>query len=226
MAAQVVEKKSYRDKRRVFRDREAAGSVLGEMLEPYRGSGASVFAIPAGGVPVAARAAKMLSLPLDVCVVSKITLPWNSEAGYGAVSFDGTVRLNSAMLPHLKMSPGDVEKGIEETKRKVMKRANIFRGPAPFPDLSNLTAILIDDGLASGITMSVAALSLKNAGAQSLVIAVPTGHAESVAQVAAEVDTLYCANIRSGFSFAVADAYEMWTDVTEAEASSILKRFP
>lgn len=225
MGGEIFEKKSFRDKRRVFLNRADAGSVLGEMLGSYSGSSAIVLAIPAGGIPVAARVAEVLSLPLDVCVVSKITLPSNTEAGYGAVAFDGTVRLNKSMLPHLKIKPGEVSKGIDDTRRKVIKRVNVLRGSRPLPDLSSRPAILIDDGLASGITLEVAVLSLKNAGAHRVVIAVPTGHADSVNRVAGEVYSLYCANIRSGWTFAVADAYERWTDVTDEEALQIIKSF-
>lgn len=225
MAANVFEKEHLRDRAGVFRNRGHGGMILGEMVNAHYGSDTLVFAIPAGGVPVAERVAEQLSTTLDLCVVSKITLPWNSEAGYGAVAFDGTVRLNSEMLPHLKILPGEVEKGILETKRKVIKRVNLLRGSNPFPDLSNRPAIIVDDGLASGFTMHVAAVAMKNQGASRIVIAVPTGHEESVFRLAKEVTSLYCPNIRGGWSFAVADAYESWTDVTEEEALEILGRF-
>lgn len=209
----------------MFRDREHAGLVLGKMLAGFRGTEALIFAVPSGGVPVAALVAESLSLPLDIAVVSKITLPWNTEAGYGAVAFDGTVRLNTDMLPQLKLRPDEVNKGIEDTKRKVMRRANLLRGAHPFPDLSKRPVIVIDDGLASGITMSVAAISLNKRGASRIIIAVPTGHEETVTRLSADVESLYCANIRGGWSFAVADAYETWTDVSEEDAQRIFGRF-
>jgi predicted phosphoribosyltransferase len=106
-----------------------------------------------------------------------------------------------------------------------MRRANLLRGARPFPDLAKRPVIVIDDGLASGITMSVAAISLKKGGAGDIIIAVPTGHAETVNRLAANVEALYCANIRSGWSFAVADAYETWSDVSEKEAQGIIERF-
>ncbi len=224
-AKNIFEKKDFRDGVRVFRDREDAGLTLGKMLEAFRDTDALVLTIPAGGVPVAAKVSEMLSLPLDVAVVSKITLPWNSESGFGAVAEDGTVRLNREMLHHIKLLPAEVEKGVSETKRKVMRRANFLRGSRPFPDLRKRPVILIDDGLASGITMSVAVLSLKNREAGSIHVAVPTGHVKSVEDIAADVESLYCANIRGGFSFAVADAYDMWTDVPEKEAKRILERY-
>ncbi|MEN6305676.1 MAG: phosphoribosyltransferase family protein, partial [Armatimonadia bacterium] len=88
----------YRNRLHALADRAEAGRLLAEMLERYRSTEALVLAIPAGGVPVAYEIARTLGLPLDVAVVSKITLPWSTEAGYGAVAWDGTVKLNQQWL--------------------------------------------------------------------------------------------------------------------------------
>ena len=84
--------------------------------------------------------------------------------------------------------------------------------------------ILVDDGLASGFTMLVGVEALRNAGASRIVVAVPTGHSNSVQMTADRVEELYCANIRHGSSFAVADAYERWSDVTDEELAGILQK--
>jgi putative phosphoribosyl transferase len=194
------------------------------MLGNYSKSDSMVLAIPAGGVPVAAVIAERLQIPLDVAVVSKITLPWNTEAGYGAVAFDGTMRLNEDLLPRLGLTQEQIRHGIDETTKKVRRRVKRFRGDHPFPNLAKRRAILVDDGLASGFTMLVAIEALQKAGAQHICVAVPTGHADSLPGMASEVEALYCANIRGGFSFAVADAYAEWIDVAEAEVIAIYKR--
>jgi len=111
----------------VFRDREHAGKVLGDMLKEYKNTDAVVFAIPAGGVPVGAVIATKLQLPFEVAVVSKITLPWNTEAGYGAVAFDGTIRLNEGIISRLGLKDDVVQEGIEETLNKVKKRVSKFQ---------------------------------------------------------------------------------------------------
>jgi len=220
----IIEHPELRDRARVFRDRRHAGEVLAEMLTAYRKADAMVLAIPAGGVPVAAAIAVQLHLPLDVAVVSKITLPWNTEAGYGAVAFDGTMRLNEDLVAHLALTEEQVQEGIGQTTQKVLRRVKRFRGDLPFPDLTKRRAILVDDGLASGFTMLVAIEALRKAGAQHICVAIPTGHASSLPRMAQEVEAFYCANIRTGFSFAVADAYEAWTDVAEEEAIAQYKR--
>src|SRR5262245_58672208 len=93
-----------RGRTHVFDDRRHAGEILAEMLAGECDEDALVAAIPAGGVPVAVALAGSLKLALDVLVVSKITLPWNTEAGYGAVAFDGNVRLNDALVARVGLS--------------------------------------------------------------------------------------------------------------------------
>ncbi|MEW5762390.1 MAG: phosphoribosyltransferase family protein [Bacillota bacterium] len=211
-----------RGRTEVFRNRAEAGRVLAGMLVAFRGSSAIVFAIPAGGVPVAAAIAGELGLPLEVAVVSKITLPWSTETGCGAVAFDGTTRLNRELVEHYGLTEKEIREGIGYTREKVLRRVKSFRGDRPFPALRGRPVILVDDGLASGFTMLVAVEAMRRAGAEQVVVAVPTGHAEAVHRVAGQVDAVYCANVRSGWRFAVAEAYEEWYDVSEAEAREIL----
>ena len=223
MTGKIIELPGLRDRLQVFRDRTHAGEILAGMLEDYRSSQTLVMAIPAGGIPVAAALARMLILPLDVAVVSKITLPWNTEVGYGAVAFDGTTRLNRDLLPRLRLSEQEIEAGKAATAGKVEGRVDRFRGSRPYPDFTKEKVILVDDGLASGFTLLVGVEALKKSGAREIIVAVPTGSSSTVQRVAAEVNSLYCANIRGGWSFAVADAYERWTDVAEEEALRIYK---
>lgn len=209
----------------VFRDRKHAGEILGKMLSAYKNSNAVIFAIPAGGVPVGATIATKLRIPLDIAVVSKITLPWNTEAGYGAVAYNGTIRLNEEIINQIGLTKGDIEKGIEKTRMKVKSRVEELRDGKPPLRISRKTVILVDDGVASGFTMIVAVEALKKSGAHEIIIAVPTAHLENIKQLIPQVDAIYCANIRSGWSFAVADAYEHWSDVSEEDVIEILKNF-
>jgi predicted phosphoribosyltransferase len=204
----------------VFRDRTHAGRCIADMI---KGSDAVVLGIPAGGIPVAAVVARALGLSLDVAVVSKITLPWDTEAGYGAVAFDGSWLLNEALIVRSGLNREQVQAGIDKTRIKVAERVRRLHGGKPMPDLSKKTVIVVDDGLASGYTMRVTADALTRCNVGQIVVAVPTGHAAAVEEIARQVHTLYCPNIRSGPRFAVADAYANWTDVSESEADNILK---
>jgi len=209
----------------VFRDRADAGMHLANMLEGCRGSGALVMAVPAGGVPVGVTVARELELALDLAVVSKITLPWSTESGYGAVAFDGTVMLNEKLLPDLGLSDDQIQEGITRTREKVRRRSRELRGDQPIPELSGRTVILVDDGLASGFTMKVAVQALRNQRCREILAATPTAHEQAAASVAQVAEAVYCPNLRHGWQFAVADAYEEWYDVSEDEVRALLAEF-
>lgn len=218
----IVARREFRNQTGVFRDRAHAGEVLAEMLAEFRGGDGLLLAVPAGGVPVAAVVAERLALPLDVAVVSKITLPWNTEAGYGAVAWDGTVRINRGLAAQVGLGEDEIRGGVERTTNKVRRRVQRFRGERSWPELRERRVILIDDGLASGFTMLVAVEAVEAAGGGTPVVAVPTAPADTVARLAERSTAVYCANIREGRPFAVADAYEHWSDVTEESAVEIL----
>lgn len=207
-AGQVFDLPELRNRGRVFRDRAHAGSILAGMLEALRGTDTLILAVPAGGVPVAAEVATRLGLPLDLAVVSKITLPWDTETGYGAVAFDGTVRLNQPLIAALGLRSEAVEDGIARTRDKVKRRVRQLRGDRQLPELKQRSVVLVDDGLASGFTLFTAVQAIRRLAAEKIIVAVPTGYGSAVTRIGAEVDALYCPNIREGISFAVADAYE------------------
>jgi putative phosphoribosyl transferase len=219
-AGKVVDVPELRGRVAVFRDRADAGRVLAGLLEGFRGSDALVLAIPAGGYPVAAELARRLGLPLDVAVVSKITPSWNTEVGYGAVAFDGTVSINEPAAASLGIDASERAAGIEAASRKVARRVALLRGGAAAPNLSGRPVLLVDDGLASGFTMITAIEALEKLGAGAITVAVPTGHAEAVGRIADRAAAVCCANVRSGRRFAVAEAYRRWRDVTDEEILS------
>lgn len=210
-----------RGRTHVFRDRAHAGEILAEMVSK---SDALVAAIPAGGVPVAVSLCERLNLPLEVLVVSKITLPWNTEAGYGAVAFDGSVRLNEALVDRVGLSRREIDDGIAKTREKVAARSARLRGDRPWPTLAGRHVLVVDDGLASGFTMRVAVEALAQLGADRLSVVVPTAHERAARALVPDLDALYCANLRGGSSFAVADAYENWYDVRDEEVISLLEK--
>lgn len=222
LPANVHDDPASRNRTGVFENRHDAGIALAALLERYRNSDAVLLGIPAGGMPVAAAAARRLSLPTDFFVVSKITLPWNTEAGYGAVAADGTWALNDSVVQRAGLDPDTVRSGVERTRRKVERRARAYRGILTARRLRGSTAILIDDGVASGFTLKVAVDAVRKQAPASVAIAVPTGHLRAVVELAAQADQLFCANIRTGPYFAVADAYVHWSDVGDDEVVDIL----
>ena len=223
-AERVQELEALRDRAPVFRDRAHAGEVLAGMLEGYRGSNALVLAVPAGGVPVAARIATRLGLELDVAVVSKILLPWTTEAGFGAVAFDGSVWIDEARVADFGLGKEDVRRQTDEALAKVKGRVARLRGKRPLPALDARPVIVVDDGVAAGSTLRTALAALRRAGAKDIAIAVPTGHADALAALAPLADAVYCANVRGTRRYAVADAYQAWHDVGDDEVDALLAR--
>jgi predicted phosphoribosyltransferase len=132
--------------------------------------------------------------------------------------------LNEELLSRLNLSDQEIRTGIKNTEEKVSRRVTLFRGERPLPDFKR-PVILVDDGLASGFTLRVAIKALRRNGATNLTLAVPTAHSESVQVILEQVEAVYCPNLRSGLSFAVADAYERWSDLGEQEVIKILQEF-
>jgi predicted phosphoribosyltransferase len=219
----LVEESAYRNREFVFRDRLHAGEALAGKLRSVAANGSmQALAIPAGGVPVGYALAKRLDITLDVVVVRKIQIPWNTEAGFGAITWDERPILNEPLVAQLRLSAEVVEQCIARTRQMVHKRNQRLRGGRPFPELSGRTVILVDDGLASGFSMLAAAESIKTRHPRKVIVAVPTGSAHAIALLAPKVDQLVCLNVRNGPLFAVADAYESWYDLSDDEVLAYL----
>jgi predicted phosphoribosyltransferase len=221
----IIELPEKRNRMDVYRDRSDAGKILAGMMENYRSTKSLVMAIPAGGVEVGAVLAESLHLLLDVAVVSKITPPWSSEVGYGAVAFDESVLLNKSFLERWHLSDQEVQDGIARAKVKVGRRLDLWRSGRPFPVLTGKTIIVVDDGLATGYTMQAAIGALRRSGAWEIIVAVPTAHVQSVEGLRGMADILVCGNIREEEDFAVANAYRHWRDIDELEVEGILRQF-
>ncbi len=217
----LIEEVSLRNKLHVFEDRTEAGSLLAGKLVQYRDSGGIVLGIPSGGVPVAREIAVTLHLPMDLLIVRKLQIPYNPEAGFGAMGPDGEIILNEGLLAGLGLTEDEIREQSEKTKEVIKRRNRLFRGGRPFPPLKDRSVILVDDGLASGYTMLAAIRFVKIKTPDKIIVAVPTASGRTVELILPEVDELVCLNVRHGISFAVADAYRNWYDLSDEEVLSI-----
>jgi putative phosphoribosyl transferase len=218
----LIEEPRYRNRTSVYDDREDAGRQLASRLYKYAGRRAAVLAIPSGGVPVGAEIARVLGIPLDLAIVRKLQIPWQPEAGFGAVNSLGEVVLNERLVGEIGLGPETIEEAKERSMASIRAREQTFRKGRSPPPLSDRVAILVDDGLASGFTMLAAIDQVKREMPERIVVAVPTGSLETVDRILPEVDELVCLNVRGPGSFAVADAYRHWYDLTDEEVISIL----
>jgi predicted phosphoribosyltransferase len=186
-------------------------------LEHYQNSKTIVLAIPRGGVPVAIEVANKLEAPLDVVVPRKITIPYNPEAGYGAVTEDGTIVLNEPLVKQLGLSEHQIQHQAEEVRAEIARRSTAYRGSLPAPQIEGKTAIIIDDGLASGFTMVAAIKSIKRRKAAMVISAVPVASGTAYDLVKPLVHELVCLAIARVYHFAVASFYHNWYDLTDEE---------
>jgi len=218
----LIEEHKLRDSHHIFKDRRDAGRYLARELTAYKETDSILLAIPSGGVPVTFEISKALRIPMEVIVVRKLQIPFNPEAGFGAMGPDGDLILNEGLMAHLNLTEEEVETQAKKTLEVIRRREQLFRGGRPLPPLNKKTVILVDDGLASGYTMRAAVRKVRKMLPEEVVVAVPTGAWRTVDLMLPEVDVLVCLNVRTGPSFAVADAYEHWYDLNDKEVLSLL----
>ena len=204
-----------------FADREEAGRLLAEEFSLCKiAPDAVVLALTRGGVPVGFEVADRLHLPLDVIVARKLGVPWQPELAMGAIA--GTARfLDDRMIQGLGISDEDVEKIVVREQAEMRRREELYRGGKLAPDLHGRSAIVIDDGLATGSTMLAAVRHCRSLKPARVTIGVPVGSEEGVARLRNQVDELVCLATPEFFS-AVGEWYRDFQQVDDAEVQNLL----
>lgn len=223
-----------------YDSRFKAGEILAELIkekdiELYnsilkKSNNFFCFAIPNGGVPVAEGFCSKFNIKYDMLIVRKIKIPWNTEAGFGSVTTDGSVLINKPLLNKLGLSKEELNKAINLTNTEIQERLDFYSKTKI--NLENVydqficdnSIFMIDDGLASGFTMLAAIKMVKKYTPKNIFIAVPTAPLHTVKRIESEVkiDKVFCPNIRNVWRFAVADAYLHWYDLDESEVLEII----
>lgn len=187
------------------------------------------FAIPNGGVPVAEGFSKKLNINYDLLIVRKIKIPYNTEAGFGSITTDGTVLINKPLLNRLNLTDIDVNNSINMTKREIKERLKLYNKESKLEkiieqNVKERNIFMMDDGLASGFTMLASIKMVKKYEPKKIFVAVPTAPLSTIKIIQKEVDDIFCPNIRDVMRFAVADAYKNWYDVPESEVLEIITK--
>lgn len=206
----------------LFKNREEAGRRLAERLAREDLPDGLVLGIPRGGVVVAAAVARALNLPLDIIVPRKIGAPGNPEYAIGAVTQDGTVIYNPALLRSMRLEEAALKRQVEAEIREIERRMTLYRGTRVPPDCQGRTVILVDDGIATGYTVLAALRSLRRAGARKTVLAVPVAPPESLQRLEPEVDRLLCLESPADF-YAVGQFYLDFGQTTDEEVIALLR---
>ncbi|MEI5583714.1 MULTISPECIES: phosphoribosyltransferase family protein [unclassified Agromyces] len=204
----------------MYRDRLDAAAQLLSRLERFRGERAVVLGLPRGGVPVAAAVAEGLGLPLDVIVVRKLGMPAEPEVAMGAIGEGGARLVDAELLGAAGVSIGELS-DVERRERAVLERrvALLRRGEPPHP-LVGVTAIVVDDGVATGATAEVACRVARSLGARRVVLAVPVGPADVAAHVPSAGEVV-CATVPRRFH-AVGQAYGDFSATSDDEVVLLL----
>jgi putative phosphoribosyl transferase len=205
-----------------YLDRRAAGAALAaELADHGCASGAViVLGLVRGGIPVAAEVARRLRLPLDAIVVRKLGVPWAPEVAFGALGPGGVRVLNEEISNRL--TPEEVDAVVRHESAELARRERRFRAGRPGLDLTNRTALIVDDGLATGATARAAVAVARKLDAARVVLAVPVGSHQAVAQLSRLADEVVCPLAPRDFG-AVSRFYEDFGQVSDAEVVSLLE---
>lgn len=207
----------------MFADRAEAGLALAGWISPRPDPDAFVFALPRGGVPVGRPLADVLRCRLLPALVRKLPIPGNPEMGFGAVAVDGSVRLNRDVIGAFRIPEATVYDVVTEVRAEVERRGATYPGGWPLPDLAGRRIWLVDDGLATGLSMLTAADMLQTRHPASLSIAIPCSAADSLAKLSDAADAVWCLAAQSAHPFAVASFYRDFHDLDDAEVLAALQ---
>ncbi len=208
----------------LFEDRFRAGRLLASKLGEFsRRNDVVVLALPRGGVPVGYEVAEALHAPLDVFVVRKLGTPGQEELAMGALASGGVTVLNREVIQALGIPQETIDAVVAREQPELERREREYRDGRPAVDVQGRTVILVDDGLATGSSMRVAAKALRKESAAEIVVAVPVASPSTCAEFETEVDKIVCATTPEPF-WAVGQWYRDFSQTTDEEVRELLAR--
>jgi putative phosphoribosyl transferase len=210
-------------KRPLFRNRQDAGRQLADELAALHLEQPLVLGLPRGGVVVAYEIARALDAPLDVIVARKLGAPGQPELGIGAVAPEGVILLDRRTMRILGLTDADVEELAARERGEMRRRIQHYRGHESLPDLRGRTAILVDDGLATGVTALAAIRSVRTSEPDRVILAVGVCASETAEMIAEVVDEFVCLAVEDDFH-AVGMWFEDFEQTTDSEVVALLEK--
>ncbi|MGE5322095.1 MAG: phosphoribosyltransferase [Actinomycetota bacterium] len=205
-----------------FRDRREAGRILASHLYEYAGRASTVVAaIPRGGVVVAAEIAAELHLPLTVFLIRKLGVPGQEELAMGAITSGGMRLMNRRIVDELALSESEIEAAALREARELERRERLYTRGRGQTEFREKTVILVDDGIATGASIRLAMDALRKQGASRIILAVPVGPPESIAELRQVADEVLCLAEPSRF-VSVSNWYEDFQQVSDHEVCQLL----
>jgi putative phosphoribosyl transferase len=206
-----------------LQNRKQAGMLLGERLLKLRLKEPLLLALPRGGVPVALEAARLLGAEMEILVVRKVGVPWHEELGMGAVSERGELWINQRTVAQLGCREEDVAHAVEKEKTEVERRVNLYRAGRHLPSLRGRSVVIVDDGIAMGVTARVACAFARAQGASQVILAAPVCSARAAEALRGEVSELVCLKEPEKF-YAVGQYYEDFEQVSDDEVLALMEQ--
>ncbi|MEU0372858.1 phosphoribosyltransferase family protein [Streptomyces sp. NPDC006283] len=212
----------------LFHDRREAGRELAGLLARRLDEGTLgspfVLALPRGGVPIGDEIARALGAPLDVVVARKIGAPYNLEVGVGALAGEGPPLFDERTLAMLDLTADRLAPQVAKERTEMHRREELYRGGRPAPEVSGKTVVVVDDGLATGVTARAALRAVRGMEPGRLLLAVPVGSPEAAEALTAEADEVLCPH-RPPLFHAVGQWYEDFDQVGDEEVVAILRGY-
>jgi predicted phosphoribosyltransferase len=200
-----------------FRDRVEAGRLLARKLVQYSNCGnLLVLGMPRGGVPVGVQIARALGCPFDVFIVRKLGVPGQEELAMGAIASGGIRVLNHEVIKSYGLSDSVINAATATETRELERRELAYRAGRPVPDLRGRWVILVDDGVATGSTMSAALEAIRQSGARCIIAATPVIALSTLREMRAKADEFIALVTPAGF-IAVGDWYDDFSQTTDEE---------
>lgn len=206
----------------MFRDRLQAGRELSALLAPLAGEAPVVLALPRGGVPVAVEIARALGAEMDLLTVRKLGAPQNPEYAVGAVAEDGTAVLDTEVCERLRLSSEQLDAVVEREVRELDRRVELYRDDWEPVDLRGRTVIVVDDGLATGLSDLAAVRAVRRRGAARVIVAAPVSSSHAAGLLAGEADEVVCVDTPRDFG-GVGLWYEDFTPVSDEEVLALMR---
>ncbi len=207
-----------------YQDRNHAGFLLSQLLMNYKNlKDAMVLGMARGGVPVAYEIAKILHVPMDAMIVRKIGMPNNQEYAIGAIASGEIAIFDEETIQNLAIDKSAIEMVLRDEKNELARREAIYRHKKPFPDVQNKIVILVDDGMATGLSIKAAILAIQEHHPKELIVAVPVGASDALTDIAPLCNQIICPLIPDSFQ-AVGQWYAQFNPVRDDEVLFYLQK--